>query len=290
MSGEPGVAFRCMGRTPGAWTRRRSLDGALSLIHLPLRLVLGLLLSTPLVSAADPIDADRPGLADPAFVVPRGTMQIETGVTFSHESDGEDVATWTLPEPLLRIGILDRAELRLAADGFISEHTHGEGTENTGSDLEVATKIRLLDQAGWRPATSVLAGLTFPTGGDAVTSDGYDPLAELIASWEIGERFSVDANLGLAGPTQSPDDSDRAFETFAAASLGVSWNERVGSFFEYFATLRGSGREDEHGVDAGITYLPTDDVQLDVSAGAGLNRAAPDFFVGFGVAWRFRKP
>lgn len=254
------------------------------------RFVLGLLLCAPMVSAADPIAADRPGAADPAFVVGRGTAQIETGATFAHESDGADTDTWTLPEPLLRIGILDRAELRIAADGFISQHTDGEGTENVGSDLEVATKIRLLEQVGWRPATSLLAGLRFPTGGDAVTSDGYDPIAKLIASWEIGERFSVDANLGFGGPTQSPDDSDRVFETFAAASMGVALGERVGSFFEYFATLRGSGRDDEHAVDAGLTYLATDDVQLDVSAGAGLNRAAPDVFVGIGVAWRFHEP
>lgn len=250
-------------------------------------LVVAACLYTPMISAADPIEADRPGFADPAYVLPRGAAQIEAGVTFSRESDGADADTWALPEPLLRVGILDRAELRIAAEGFVSEHTNGEGTENAGSDLEVSTKIRLREQVAWRPATSVLAGLTFPTGGHAVTSDGYDPFAKLITSWEIGERFSVDANLGLAGPTQGPDTSDRVLETFAAASLGLSLNERLGSFLEYFSTFRGSGRSDEHGVDAGITYRVTDDVQLDVSAGAGLSRAAPDFFVGFGVAWRF---
>jgi hypothetical protein len=36
----------------------------------------------------------------------------------------------------------------------------------------------------------------------------------------------------------------------------------------------------------GFTFLVNDDLQLDVSAGAGLNDAAPDFFVAAGVAWR----
>ncbi|MBW1687343.1 MAG: transporter [Deltaproteobacteria bacterium] len=58
-------------------------------------------------------------------------------------------------------------------------------------------------------------------------------------------------------------------------------------FIEYFATLEPSEDEDEHSIDSGVTYLLSDDVQLDLSAGVGLNRAAPDFFISVGFAWRF---
>ena len=105
---------------------------------------------------------------------------------------------------------------------------------------------------------------------------------------ELDERFGLDANLGFAGPTQGVDDSGRVFEVDPSVSLEGSLTSRLSAFVEYFSTIRASGEEDEHGMDGGFTYLLSDDLQIDLSAGAGLNRATPDFFVGFGIAWRIR--
>ena len=254
------------------------------------RLACLLFLLVPVTSAAEPIQADRPGEAEPAYVVPKGTGQIELGGSFERESDDEHVATWDAPEPLLRVGVLEGVELRLSAIGWIGSRERGHGTENAGSDLELSTKIRLLEQRQWLPATSVLAGLSFPTGGNGVTSDGYDPFGTLIAGWQLGERFSLTTNLGVGAPTQGVGDSRRVYELFAAASLGVSLTESTGAFLEYDTTVRGRGERDEQALDGGFTYLLTDDLQLDISGGAGLNHAAPDFFVGAGVAWRFCSP
>jgi hypothetical protein len=251
-------------------------------------LALPLLVLVQAPAWAEPIQADRPGQSDPAYVVPKGTWQIELGGTFERTSGR--VATWDAPEPLLRYGVLESVELRLSADGWIGSHERGSETENAGSDLELSTKVRLWEQQRWLPATSVLAGLSFPTGGRPVTSDGTDPFGKFIASWELGEPFTLGANLGMAGPTQGVADRRRVFELFAAASLGISLTERTGAFLEYYVTVRGRGRRDEHAVDGGFTYLLSDDVQLDISGGAGLNREAPDFFVGPGIAWRFRSP
>ena len=256
----------------------------------PSWLVLLLFVLLPASSHADPIQADRPGQADPAYVVPEGTGQIELGGAFERETNDEHVATWDAPEPLLRFGLVEGVELRLSADGWIGSHERGQETENDGSDLELSAKVRLLEQQQWLPATSLLAGLRFPTGGRAVTSDGYDPFGKLIASWQLGERFSLDTNLGVSAPTQGVADSGRVFELFAAASLGVSLTEWTGAFLEYDATVRGRGEHDEQALDGGFTYLLTNNVQLDISGGAGLNRAAPDFFVGAGIAWRFWSP
>ena len=41
-----------------------------------------------------------------------------------------------------------------------------------------------------------------------------------------------------------------------------------------------------HSFDAGLTYLLNPRLQLDLSAGVGLSGAAPDWFVGTGVAFR----
>ena len=46
--------------------------------------------------------------------------------------------------------------------------------------------------------------------------------------------------------------------------------------------------ETEHYFDGGFTYKFTKDVQWDIRAGYGLNRAAADFFGGMGLSLRFR--
>ena len=46
--------------------------------------------------------------------------------------------------------------------------------------------------------------------------------------------------------------------------------------------------ETQHFADAGLSYLATPDVQFDLFAGAGLNEAADDFFVGAGLVLRRR--
>src|SRR5262249_50225794 len=157
------------------------------------------------------------------------TGQIEMGGTFQRESDGGRVGTWDAPEPLLRVGVLDRVEVRLSAEGWIGSHEQGHGLQNVGSDLVVSTKIRLFEPERWLPAPSLLAGIGFPTGGRSATSDGYDPFGTLLASWDLGERFSFTANLGIGAPTQGVNDPNRVCAVFAAGSLGVALSERVGA-------------------------------------------------------------
>jgi len=44
----------------------------------------------------------------------------------------------------------------------------------------------------------------------------------------------------------------------------------------------------QHFVNAGFTFLISDDIQWDIRAGWGLNAAADDFFTGTGLSVRFR--
>ena len=132
--------------------------------------------------------------------------------------------------------------------------------------------------------------MSFPTGGSVATSDGVDPRGRLLLNWELGQRFSLDANLDLAGPTQGVDDSRRVFEVQPVLSLGMSMTKRLSAFVETFSAFKDQSEQDEYSIDGGIAYLVHDDLQLDISAGAGLNDPAPDFFVSFGLAWRYWSP
>ena len=240
----------------------------------------------PLAVTGEPLQPNRPGQADPPTVLAPGVAHIEGGLTFERQTEGNpDTDTLPVPALELRLGVQERLELQLFADGFVQEWRDGDSNDTGVSDLELDTRVRLWEQAGWRPATAVDFGLTFPTGSGFATSDGFDPEGEILYAWDFATRWNLNGNFDFASETQGEDDSSRHFIFRPELALGVSISERMGIFVEYYGVVE-DGASDQHSADAGITYLLNDNVQLDLSAGVGLNDAAPDFFVAAGVAWR----
>jgi len=241
-------------------------------------------------SAQLPITAaDRPGAADPPTIIPRGTIQLESGIALERETAAaeHDQYTLTAPSLLVRVGVHERVELRLQADGLLYEHRDGARNRALGSDFAVEAKIGLLEQRALLPEAAVLARLSFPVGSDAATSGGFDPRLAGLFQWELGERTALVVNTGFAAPTRGRDE-DRVFEFEPAMSLERQITGRLGAFVEYFASIVTGGESNEHSLGGGFTWLiSAERIQLDVSGGAGLNRAAPDWFVSAGLSLRF---
>jgi hypothetical protein len=243
-------------------------------------------------AGADPLSADRPGVSNPPSVVPPGAIQLEGGFSFERETNTGDPNTSTLrvPQGLLRVGLLSFLEARVSADGYVFERRRGDNDRSSGSDLTLGSRALLFDQQGIRPKTALDFNLSIPTGSPAVTSDGVDPSGAFLIEWSLSERFALDGNLGLASQSLGKGNPHRAFQVAPSISLGASIAERASVFIEYYATLSDRGVDDEHAIDGGLAWLVGDNLQLDISAGAGLNHAAPDFFVSVGAAWRFFLP
>ena len=262
---------------------RHAVKGALAST---IELVLTLCLGPTLAAAGEPLQPNRPGQADPPTVLAPGVAQIEGGLTFARETEGNpDIDTLTVPELELRLGVHERFELQLFAEGFVQEWRDGDGNHTGVSDLELDTRVRLWEQEGWRPATAVEFGLSFPTGSGFATSDGFDPEGEILYAWDFAERWNLTGNFDFASETQGEDDSSRHFVFRPEFALGLSISERLGTFVAYYGVIE-EDAANQHSIDGGFTFLMNDNLQLDVSAGAGLNDAAPDFFVAAGVAWR----
>ena len=239
-----------------------------------------------LAAAGEPLEPNRPGQADPPTVLAPGVAQIEGGLTFERETkDQPDTNTLTVPELELRLGVYARLELQLFAAGLVQEWREGDGNRTGGSDLELDARVRLWEQARWRPATAIDFGLSFPSGSNFATSGGVDPEGEILYAWDFAERWNLNGNFDFASETQGDDDSSRHFVFRPELALGLTISDRLGSFVEYYGVIE-EGAADQHSIDGGLTFLLNEDLQLDISAGAGLNDAAPDFFVAVGVAWR----
>lgn len=79
------------------------------------------------------------------------------------------------------------------------------------------------------------------------------------------------------------ENSHRAFRVAPALSLTISLGIHTAFFIGYYSAFVDQGVSDEHSIDGGFIWLATDDLQFDISAGAGLNAATPDFFVAAGA-------
>lgn len=247
---------------------------------------------------ASPLVTDRPDFTESTLTIPSGHLQLESGYTFiSNRHKGVRTRRHTFPEVLLRAGLANDVELRIAwagwtrttelfrAENEVGRHESMTDASTGGNDLSLGAKIHLADQSGWRPDLGLIVAASLPTGHSAYSSGDVDPFVGLLWSYDLGESFAIAGNMNLVMPTI---DGDRIVESQSSVSLSYSINDRVGTFVEYFGFYPMSGDgPDTHYANGGFTFLVTDDFQIDIRAGAGLNDDSDDFFTGVGFAWRF---
>lgn len=238
----------------------------------------------PARASDDPLVTDRPDFTESAVSVAPGQFQLEAGATYTTSTTvfSTHVDERTLGEVLLRIGLVERIELRIGAGSFLDLDTSNRDRSGW-SDPSLGVKIELpFRPAGGDTALLVTAGL--PAPGD-VGSDGTVPSAVLAAGWDLTDRLSLGANLGYA---HERADDERFGQIFASAALGAAAGDRLGLFAEVFRFSREElGGDDRTYADAGATWLLRPDLQLDLRAGRALDGPERPRFVGAGVAVRW---
>ncbi len=83
------------------------------------------------------------------------------------------------------------------------------------------------------------------------------------------------------------ENGSRFFQTSASVTIAIAVTERLGAYPEYFGLYPNTeGSDSAHTINGGLTYLISNDFQIDARLGAGLNEEASDVFTGVGFAWR----
>ncbi|MCA9016411.1 MAG: transporter [Planctomycetaceae bacterium] len=239
----------------------------------------------------EPLQTDRPNFTSTSVTVGKGVTQIEFGYTYADDSPaGQQVSYQSFGEFLYRRGIFaDWLEFRL---GFSpTQQTEESGSfQNTtvgSQDLYTALQFALTPQSGILPESALIVQMSLPTGSTAFTANQIEPGVDWIYAWELNDFFSIS---GSTQGNRSLDDNNQSFlEMAQSLNVNYSLTKQLSAFTEWFALIPcGSNTEQtEHYFDAGFTYLINNNLQLDLSAGVGLNEAAVDYFVGAGCSIRF---
>ena len=236
--------------------------------------VIGVVLTTSAHGQeSNPISTERPGFSSSPYTVAPGVFQIESGYQYLDNGSGLD--DHTFPLLLMRYGIADSVELQVNWPGY-SWADGGGGSTRGANDASVGVKWNVSSPDAKVPV-AIFAGLSLPVGANEFSSDAVDPT--------LGAFWSYSGGLDWFGTVVVNHSNDI---TTVTNGIGISFpiDQGTGVFVEYYGTFaENSGPE--HYLDGGITFLASNDLQLDLNAGIGLNGRAADLFVGLGLGYRF---
>ncbi len=241
------------------------------------------------LSAAEdpgPIDTDRPDQTESSALVPVKHLQLEVGVQYTDEGSASRV--FDAPSTLIRLGVIERLELRFGIPTITTEFAGNNETDF--ADPELGVKVKLWGEKGARPEAALIAGTTIPIGSDGASSERFDPTFRFAFGHTLPKGFSLGYNAGVAWATEPDAGGGRSTESRFeyTAALGYDFTDRWGAFVEVFGDVGLSDSGDPaHSFDGGVTYLVRENLQLDAAVGVGLTDEAPDWFVTAGVSYRF---
>ncbi len=216
-----------------------------------------------------PLVTDRPDQTESPTVVPKGTIQIETGAFFEENEIDNNITekAMTFNTALLRYGVLDNLELRVGWD-FTEIRTEINGIEQSDiasglKPLLLGAKIAISKEKGWLPEIGFLGHLYLPfTASSDFRPETTGADFRFSLAHTLSEKSSLGYNLGAAWGDDSPE---------IAYVYTLVYGYSITDTFGVYAELYGDFPENtkaNHLWDAGVTYLITDTIQLDATVGS----------------------
>ncbi len=235
-----------------------------------------------------PLVTDRPDATESPTLVPKGYLQIETGAFF--EESGNDTfkeKTTTFNTTLLRYGILENLELRVGWD-FAETKTEINDTELDDiasglSPLLLGAKIAVAEEKGLLPEIGIIGHVFLPfTAGKDFRPETTGVDFRFSFAHTLSKKSSLSYNLGAEWGNDSPE---------AAYIYTVAYGYSITNTFGIYAELYGDLPEDSsanHLWDAGLTYLLSDNIQLDATVGSGITEGQ-NLLLSAGISIRLPK-
>lgn len=245
-------------------------------MHIIKNLCFSILLLT-IGSANGQIITDRPSQSSGTFVINQRDIQIETGASVNISYNGNTLRTIESPSSLIRVGIIKGFELRLETALIHHKITFPDNTSEvyTGmSNLVIGTKLNLYNKENRRFKLSTLMDASLPTGTNLFTSELHSFDFAFLASHVLSPRSELTLNLGinsLNGP-------------YYTLLFSKMVNDKTSIFLEPYGQLtEAEMAQFEHSVNAGLTHLLKNNLQLDFSFGVGISNN--NNFYSIGLSW-----
>lgn len=236
-------------------------------------------------STPEPLVTDRPDVTESAVTIAPNFIQVETGSAYeSFKNNNIKFESYTYNTTLMRMGLLDNLELRVGWS-FVESQTTINGNKlndvSSGfSPLLLGTKISVAEEKEWMPEIGVLAHLYLPF----TASKDYRPETtgvDFIFAFAhtLSDKSSLSYNLGARWQNDSTEAS-----YLYSLSYGYSLSDKTGIYTEIYGNLPENSKSN-HLWDAGVTYLISNNVQLDATIGSGITDGQ-DILLSTGISFK----
>jgi hypothetical protein len=240
----------------------------------------------------DELVTDRDSFTPATTLAGRRHLIVETAYTFLDNRRVPE--THSLPELLVRYGVNDWLELRFATNyevGGAGNPVSANSPDDLAEEAELeeeanvsyGLKLALRAQNGWTPRSALILQGATPTAGVATDTHFH---ATYVTGWTLQDGWTWDSSIRVG--TGSLED-DR-FQVWAPSSVvKFPLSERWKGHVEYFGVFsEGRARETtQHFFSPGAHVMLTEDFEVGVRVGWGLNDQSPNFFANVGGGYRF---
>jgi hypothetical protein len=232
-------------------------------------------------SSITPILTTRPSFTDSWLSVPKGSLQVESGATYTDQIN--KTRSWVLPETLLKLGVGRHTDFRLLLPNYTDIRRNHEGVSVSHfGDMAVGLTHHV--PLPGKVDLTLIPVLNIPTGANQASSNSLDPQFRLVAARSLTPRLTLASQFDARWNTRRNTDVKVLLNPTVIAYY--AFTRKWSGFVEYGGFLPVKGGKSTHFIQGGALYLLTPRQQLDVRMAVGLNRSASDFLVGFGYAFR----
>ena len=242
----------------------------------------------PLAAIAQDINPDRPDLTTSAELVPRGALQIETGLEYERARVGGGPTQQQLTvQAVLRAGLTAVLEASLESEPFVWQRA---GQDESGSgDYTLALKYRLYAPAepGGGPALALRPFVKIPVAREPIGSERPDAGLLLLMTLGLPWRLGLDVNAGAAAIGQRHPEG---FIPQGVASASLNWaaTRRLSTITElFFATKEERDSRANLRTTVAVLYKITPLLAVDAGMRTTLVGPGPDWSAFVGLSTRF---
>ena len=254
-----------------------------------------MLAATPALAEDRDYCPTRPGLGTTPCTIAPKRVSVETALTDWTLDDQADARTDTvlIGDTFVRVGVTDSIEAQFGWTPYGHVRTRDKMTgavDNVGrvGDVTVGAKANLLNPDGSKLSIAVQPFVTLPVGRAPVGAGDWGAGMIVPVTYDLSDTFNLATTTELDAAVNQ-DGHGRHFAYSEVIGLQAKLSKTLS------ATIEGQVLRDEDPggtttqglASVSLAWAAKQDLQFDLGAVAGLNRAAPDVELYLGVSRRF---
>ncbi len=226
------------------------------------------------------LETDRPDQTETPYTIGKNFLQFENGFS---KTSMDNVLYQNSLVSLIRFGLSEKLELRaeVLRDGFTA---YNNKIFAGLRPFELGFKANLAEEKGLLPKTSLIAHMIIPKASSKIMQEEYfSPNFRFTMQHSLGEKQIFSYNIGGEWGGE-----DGRFTPLYTIASGYDFTNKLYGYIELFGFFPQKLLA-EHSIDGGFAYLLKSNVQLDISGGFGISKAAPKSYWAIGISFRLPK-